>query len=107
MSINTNVVVVSGRLTHDPKLYEPEGSEGQGENVYAILRLAINRGDDQEPIYYDVKCWNGLARACVEYQEKGSLVVVSGRLDQFKKGRDENPWNYITAESVEFAGGRA
>ena len=27
MSINTNVVVVSGRLTHDPKLYEPRAAK--------------------------------------------------------------------------------
>ncbi len=99
-SINTNVVVFTGRLTRDPELHDTSG-----ENVYAILPLAINRGDDLDPIYYDVKCWNGLARACVEYQRKGSLVAVTGRLDQFKK-EDGNPWNYITAESVEFVGGR-
>lgn len=100
-SINTNVVVITGRLTRDPELHDTTG-----ENVYAILPLAINRGDGLEPIYYDVKCWNGLARACVEHQQKGNLVAVTGRLDQYKRGSDENPWNYITAESVEFVGGR-
>jgi single-stranded DNA-binding protein len=104
-SVNTNVVVLTGRLTRDPKLYEQEDTEAQGEPAYTILHVAINRGDDLDPIYYDVKCWKGLARACVEYQRKGSLVAVTGRLDQFKKD-DGNPWNYITAESVEFIGGR-
>lgn len=99
-SINTNVVVLTGRLTRDPELHDTSG-----ENVYAILPLAINQGGDRDPIYYDVKVWNGLARACVEYQRKGSLVAVTGRLDQFKKD-DGNPWNYITAESVEFVGTR-
>jgi single-strand DNA-binding protein len=99
-SINTNVVVLTGRLTRDPELHDTSG-----ESVYAILPLAINRGDDLDPIYYDVKVWNGLARACVKFQRKGSLVAVTGRLDQFKKD-DGNPWNYVTAESVEFIGGR-
>lgn len=99
-SINTNVVVLTGRLTRDPELHDTSG-----ESVYAILPLAINRGDDLDPIYYDVKVWNGLARACVKFQRRGSLVAVTGRLDQYRKDGG-NPWNYVTAESVEFVGGR-
>lgn len=105
---NTNVVVVSGRLTHDPKLHEPAGGEGQGERAYTVLRLAINVPDGKggtRPIYYEAKCWNGLARACVEHKRKGDLVIVNGRLDQWDKPGDGR-WNHITAESVEFAGRR-
>lgn len=96
-SINTNVVVITARLTHDPELHETSG-----DSVYAILPVAINRGDALEPIYYDVKVWNGRGRACVDYRRKGDLVAVTGELDQYKRPGSDNPWNYITAESVEF-----
>jgi len=105
-SNNINSVVFSGRLTHDPKLYETGG-----ENVYTLLRLAINRQigkDKQRTIYYDVKAWNGLARACVEHLRKGGHVFVQGHLDQYNKpteGAEEQGtkrWNFITAEQVEF-----
>jgi single-stranded DNA-binding protein len=102
---NINSVVVSGRLTRDPKLYEPAGSEGQGENVYALLHLAINRRigkDKQRTIYYEVKAWNGLARACIEHLRKGGLVSVQGHLDQYDNPETKERWNYISAEEIEF-----
>jgi single-stranded DNA-binding protein len=103
-SNNINSVVVNGRLTDDPKLYETSG-----ENVYALLHIAINRRigkDRQRTIYYDVKVWNGHARACVEHLRKGGLVSVGGHLDQYDKpATEERPkqrWNFISAEEVEF-----
>ena len=107
-SSNINSVVVNGRLTHHPKLHETSG-----ENVYTLLRLAITRriGEDRkQTIYYDVKAWNGSARACVEHLRKGALVSVQGRLDQYdkpetKESREKGVkerWNFITAERVEF-----
>lgn len=104
-SINMNVVACTGRLTRDPKLYTVEGSEAPDAPVYAILPIAINRGQDREPVYADVKVWNGLARACVKYRRKGDMVAVTGRLDQLRQA-DENHWNYVVGESVEFIGSR-
>jgi single-strand DNA-binding protein len=105
---NINSVVVNGRLTDDPKLHGTGG-----ENVYAILPLAINRRigkDKQRTIYYEVKVWNGHAKACVEHLRKGVLVSVRGHLDQYDKPatdeRGKERWNFITAEEVEF-GSRA
>ena len=96
---NINSVVVNGRLTDDPKLYDT-----RGEKVYAILPLAINRriGEKQRTIYYEVKVWNGLAKACVEHLRKGGLVSVRGHLDQYDKPETKERWNFIAAEEVEF-----
>ncbi len=99
---NINSVVVNGRLTHDPKLYETDG-----EKVYALLRIAINRrlGEGrQRTIYYDVKVWNGLARVCVEHLRKGGLISVEGFLDQYDKPDGSKRFNFITAKEVEFCG---
>lgn len=105
MSINTNVVACTGRLTRDPKLYPVGAGEGDDQLTYALLPIAINRGEDREPVYYDVKVWNALARACVKYRRKGEMIAVTGRLDQCRQA-DENHWNYITAYGVEFIGSR-
>jgi single-stranded DNA-binding protein len=95
---NINVVVVNGRLTQKPKLYE-----AGGEKVYALLRLAINygSGEKKRTIYYDVKVWNGPARACAEHLQAGSLVSVQGRLDQFDHPETKKRWDFIAAEQVE------
>jgi single-strand DNA-binding protein len=97
---NINSVVINGRLTDDPKLYDTSG-----EKVYAILPLAINRRigkDKQRTIYYEVKVWNGHAKACVEHLRKGALVSVQGHLDQYDNPETKERWNFITAEEVEF-----
>jgi single-strand DNA-binding protein len=98
-SNNINSVVVNGRLTEAPKLYDTSG-----EKVYAILRVAINRrlGDGQRTIYYDVKVWNALAKACVKHLGKGSLISAQGHLDQYDNPETKERWNFITAEQVEF-----
>ena len=98
-SNNINSVVANGRLTEAPKLYDTTG-----EKVYAILRVAINRrvGDGQRTIYYDVKVWNGLAKACVKHLGKGSLISAQGHLDQYDNPETGERWNFITAEQVEF-----
>lgn len=97
---NINSVVILGRLTRDPKLYEPNG-----EKVYTLLHLAINRrvGEDRKKtIYYDVKVWNGLAKVCVEHLRKGGLIAVEGHLDQYDNPDTGERWNFISAEQVEF-----
>ncbi len=99
-SNNINSVVVNGRLTRDPEEYSTST-----DKVYAILPLAINRrvGDGQRTIYYDVKVWNGLAKACVKHLRKGSLVSAQGHLDQYDNPEDGGErWNFVTAEQVEF-----
>ena len=99
-SSNIKSVVVNGRLTDDPKLYDT-----RGEKVYAILPLAINRRiskDKQRTIYYEAKVWNGPGRACVEHLRKGSLVSVEGRLDQYDNPETKERWNFIAAEQIEF-----
>ena len=50
----------------------------------ARLRIAVNRGKrdgvDLGVDYFNVTVFNGQARACYEYLEKGSKVAVTGRL---------------------------
>jgi single-stranded DNA-binding protein len=108
-SYNNNVVVLNGRLTKAPKLFEQPGSEAQGEPVYSILHLAVSvpkAGGEQRTVYPDVKVWNGQARACVKHLGKGSFVSVLGSWDQYDNPETKERWNFISAERVEFIGYR-
>ena len=101
MSKDANTTVISGRLTKEPKLYDA------GESVYALMRVAINGGKTKDggerpTLFYDVKVWNGAAKACVNYLGKGSRVLVEGRLDQYDRPDEGGQWNYIVGENVAF-----
>jgi single-strand DNA-binding protein len=77
-----NLVVLSGRLTRDPILnYTPSG------RAVAKMRLASSRryksatGDWMEDtLFIDLVAWGDLAERCKEKLQKGSPVIVQGRL---------------------------
>lgn len=68
-----------GNLTKNVELKKARN----GSDV-AKLRIAVNRGKrdgvDLGVDYFNVTVFNGQARACYEYLEKGSKVAVIGRL---------------------------
>ena len=75
-----NTVTVVGNVTRDPELrFTPNGA------AVATFGLAWNRrtqdGEDQ-PSFFDVTVWRQLAENVCESIEKGSRVVVYGRLEQ-------------------------
>ncbi len=77
-----NIVVLSGRLTRDPDLrYTPSG------RAVARMRLASSRryksatGDwVDDTLFIDLVAWGDLAERCKERLQKGSPVIVQGRL---------------------------
>lgn len=106
---NTNSVVFTGWLTHDPELRGPGASDdNQGDSVWTILRVAVNKrtADGTRAIYEDVKVWNGAARFFVDKARKGSFVAVEGSLDQYDRP-DGGRWHFIAGESVELIGTRS
>ncbi len=80
-----NTVTLVGNVTRDPELrYTPSGQ------AVATFGLAVNRrwqnrqtNDWEEQVsFFDVKCWAQMAENVGESVQKGSRVVVSGRLEQ-------------------------
>src|SRR6266513_1494366 len=77
-----NKVFLIGNLTRPPELrYTPSGT------AVADLRLAVNRnyptqgGDKREETsFLTVVVWSKQAESCGEYLDKGSPVLVEGRL---------------------------
>ncbi len=93
-----NSVNVTGRLVDDPKLGKA------GEHDVAELRLAVNRGD--KAVFINVKAFDREGRNAAEYLTKGSLVGVTGRIQQDQwetsEGESRHSAHYIVAERIDY-----
>jgi single-strand DNA-binding protein len=82
--VSSNVTVV-GNLTRDPELrFTPSGAPVTTFGV-AVNRRWQNRENQQweeSTSFFNVTCWRDLAQNVSESLEKGSRVLVSGRLEQ-------------------------
>jgi len=104
-----NKVFLIGNLTRPPELrYTPSGT------AVADLRLAVNRnyttqgGDKREETsFLTVVAWGKQAESCGEYLDKGSPILIEGRLQTREwGGRDGQKRNVgeVVAERVQFMG---
>jgi single-strand DNA-binding protein len=104
-----NRVLLIGNLTRAPELrYTPSGM------AVSDLRLAVNRGyttqggeKREETSFLTVVVWGKQAESCNEYLDKGSPILVEGRLQtrdwETKDGQKRNVVE-IVAERVQFLG---
>lgn len=104
-----NSVNISGRLTRKPDM------RTSGETTIAQFGIACNRRFKNKDGKYDVNffevsCFNGLAKFAEKYLDKGIKVEVSGRL-QYDKWTDkdgkQNSRISIVANDIEFAESKA
>jgi len=108
-----NKVFLIGNLTKPPELrYTPSGT------AVADLRLAVNRnyttqgGEKREEVcFLTVVVWGKQAESCGEYLDKGSPILVEGRLQMREweaKDGGKRTVIEVVAERVQFMGrGRA
>ncbi len=100
-----NKVILIGNLTKDPELrYTPQGTP------VASFRLAVNRrykqADEvkQETTFIDNVVFGKQAESCSKYLNKGSSVLVEGRLQERRwesNGQQRSKFEVI-AQSVRF-----
>lgn len=99
-TINTNKIIISGRLTADPELRKTSNDVSLCKVI-----IAVNNGD-KDPDFFPVVCWRNTAEAVCEYRKKGDGVIVIGKLhNRFyvdKETNDVRKISEITAEQVEF-----
>jgi single-strand DNA-binding protein len=105
-----NRVILVGNLTADPELrYIPSGT------AVTDLRLAVNdrrknaNGEwIEETTYVDVTLWSRQAEVASEYLNKGSSVLIEGRLklDTWEKDGKKNSKLRVVGERMQMLGGR-
>ena len=109
---NINRVVVSGNLTRDPELRQLAGG-----NSVCKLRIAVNtRKKDRDtnqwsdhPNYFDVTVWGGQGENVAKYLQRGSGLIVDGRLEWREWDAQDGTKRQaveIIAENTQFMGGR-
>jgi single-strand DNA-binding protein len=104
-----NKVFLIGNLTRPPELrYTPSGT------AVADMRLAVNRNyttqggeKREETSFLTVVVWGKQAETCGEYLDKGSPILVEGRLQtrewEAKDGQKRTVVE-VVAERVQFMG---
>jgi single-strand DNA-binding protein len=80
-----NTVTLVGNVTRDPEIrYTPSGQ------TVATFGLAVNRRWqnrqtqewEEQVSFFDVKCWSQMAENVSESVQRGTRVIVTGRLEQ-------------------------
>lgn len=95
-----NICTIMGRLTRDPELRRT----GSGVAV-ASFTIAVDRdysgkdGGEKETDFIDCVAWRGTGEFVSKYFAKGSMAVVSGRL-QMRAWTDKDGNKRRTAEVV-------
>ena len=103
-----NKVILMGRLVRDPEL-------NQTTNGIAVCRftVAVNRpyqkDKEQQADFINVTAWRGTAEFVSKYFNKGSIIIVEGKLQNNDYTDKEGVKHYsmqVVADNVNFGGGK-
>lgn len=103
-----NKVFLLGNLTRDPDLRALPSGSAVCEFGIAVNRryTAANGQEVEEPCFVDIVVWGRSAESCKQYLEKGSQVMIEGRLqlDQWedRNGGGKRSRLRVIAEQVQF-----
>ena len=105
-----NHIVIMGRLTRDPELRYT-----QSQTPVASFTIAVDRdfggrdGGERQTDFIDCSAWRATGEFVNKYFRKGSMIVVSGRLQsrkwQDRDGNNRTNWE-INADNVYFGESR-
>lgn len=95
-----NRITAMGRLTRDPELRKTASGLSCANFSLAVERdIADSQTGKRETDFIDCVAWRATADFVSKYFQKGSMAVVSGRL-QIRPWQDKNGNNRRTAEIV-------
>ena len=101
-----NHIVIMGRLTREPELRTTQS----GVNVCSFT-VAVDRdfggrdGGERQTDFFDCSAWRQTGEFVSKYFHKGSMIVVSGRMQsrkyQDRDGNNRTAWD-VQADNVYF-----
>jgi single-strand DNA-binding protein len=96
-----NKVILIGRTANKPSI-----KEGKSGNKYCHFSLATNTGygDKKQTDWHDITSFGKTAELCAQYIDKGSLIMVEGRItyDKYEKDGKTTKTTKIIADNVTF-----
>ena len=93
-----NHIVIMGRLTRDPE-FRQTGSGVSVANFSGAVDRDFSKGEEKETDFIDCVAWRHTGEFVSKYFTRGSLIVVSGRL-QVRSYTDKDGNNRRAAEIV-------
>ena len=105
-----NHIVIMGRLTRDPELRSTQSGVSVASFTVAVDRDFGGRdGGERQTDFIDCVAWRQTGEFVSKYFHKGSMIVVSGRLQsrkwQDREGNNRTNWE-IQADNVYFGESR-
>ena len=101
-----NKVTLIGRLTKDPELkFTPGTGTGVANFTIAVDRRVPNKDGQREADFINIVVWGKQAESTANYMHKGSLIAISGRIQQRSYDNKEGKKVYVfevVAEEVQF-----
>ncbi|MBR3973043.1 MAG: single-stranded DNA-binding protein [Oscillospiraceae bacterium] len=94
-----NHITIMGRLTRDPELRRTGSGVAVASFTVAVDRDYKAEGQDRETDFIDCVAWRNTGEFVSKYFHKGSMIVVSGRL-QIRSWTDKEGNKRRTAEVV-------
>ena len=95
-----NHIVIMGRLTRDPELRYTQSQVPVASFTVAVDRDFSGRdGGERQTDFINCSAWRSTAEFISKYFHKGSMIVVSGRL-QIRSYQDRDGNNRTAAEIV-------
>ena len=94
-----NHIVIMGRLTHNPELRRTAAGAAVASFSVAVDRDFAPQGQEKETDFIDCVAWRHTGEFVSKYFSKGSMIVVSGRL-QVRSWTDRDGNKRRTAEIV-------
>lgn len=95
-----NHIVIMGRLTRDPELRRTGSGIAVASFAVAVDRDIPNKeSGERETDFIDCVAWRGTGEFVSKYFQKGSMIVVSGRL-QIRSWTDKDGNKRRSAEIV-------
>ena len=105
-----NHIVIMGRLVRDPELRSTQSGVSVTSFTVAVDRDFAGRdGGDRQTDFIDCVAWRQTGEFVSRYFHKGSMIVVSGRLQsrkwQDRDGNNRTNWE-VNADNVYFGESR-
>ena len=103
-----NKVFLSGNLTRDPEVRYTQSGMAYAKMGIAVTRPYSSKNSEGQTItdFFNLTSWNKQAEFCGRYFQKGSRVLVEGRIEN-NNYEDKNGVKHygvnITVENIEFA----
>lgn len=100
-----NKIVIMGRLTRDPELRYTQSGKPVASLTVAVDRDFREANGDKQTDFIDCVAWNKTAEFVSQYFHKGTMAVVSGRLqlrDWTDRDGNKRRSAEVVAESIYF-----